>query len=244
VKRSVVVGVTVFAMLALPVGARADQAKNIAESAGAAVLTTIFCSSVALTSSEEIDPDDFARRGFFVGVEGSYAAETFESDANQDLDKVLGTSADLSVDNSLGVNGRVGYRCHSRFSAEAQFEWLGGFDSDFSTMGGAPYGKMKYEPFVATTNVRGYLLTGRYQPFLLVGAGMMTVNQNLRSESVGIGLSRNQSDSGFAMRFGGGIDLYATKNFVVSLETDYVKPFGNVDTFHYVSIGWGVQYRF
>jgi len=51
-------------------------------------------------------------------------------------------------------------------------------------------------------------------------------------------------DTGFAMRFGGGIDLYATKNIVVTLETDYVKPFGNLDAFDYVSVGWGVQYRF
>jgi len=34
------------------------------------------------------------------------------------------------------------------------------------------------------------------------------------------------------------------KNIVVTLETDYVKPFGNLDAFDYVSVGWGVQYRF
>jgi len=244
VKRSGVVGFTVLAVLALPASARADMAKNIAESAGAAVLTTILCSSFALTADDEIDPDDFARRGFLVGLSGSYGIETFEKDAKKDLDRVLGVATNLSVDNSFGVSGRGGYRCHERFSVEAQFEWLDGFDSDFTTAGAAPYGKIKYEPFVATTNVRGYLLTGQYQPFLLVGAGMMSGNAHLRSESVGIGLSRNQSETGFTMRFGGGIDLYATKNIVVTLETDYVKPFGNLDAFDYVSVGWGLQYRF
>jgi opacity protein-like surface antigen len=244
VKRALVVGLTVFAVMALPVSARADMAKSIVESAATAVGMSILCASVALTADDEIDPDDFARRGWLVGVAGSYAIETFEQDANSDLDRLVAASTNLSVDNSFGFNGRVGYRCHSRFSVEAQFEWLDGFDSDFSTAGGAPFGKIKYEPFVATANTKGYLLTGRYQPFLLVGAGMMTADARLRGESAGLGLSRNQSDTAFAMRFGGGIDLYATKNLVVSLETDYVLPFGNLDALDYVSIGWGIQYRF
>jgi hypothetical protein len=28
------------------------------------------------------------------------------------------------------------------------------------------------------------------------------------------------------------------------LEVDYVFPFGNLDDLRYVTIGWGVQYRF
>jgi len=63
-----------------------------------------------------------------------------------------------------------------------------------------------------------------------------------------VGLTPDQadreSDDAFAMRFGGGIDLYATANVVVSLEADYVLPFGNLNSLDYISIGWGLQYRF
>jgi hypothetical protein len=31
---------------------------------------------------------------------------------------------------------------------------------------------------------------------------------------------------------------------VVTLQADYVRPFGNLDDLDYVSIGWGLQYRF
>ena len=46
------------------------------------------------------------------------------------------------------------------------------------------------------------------------------------------------------MRFGGGIDLYATKNVVVSAQADYLMPFGALDGFDFVTIGLGLQYRF
>jgi opacity protein-like surface antigen len=98
---------------------------------------------------------------------------------------------------------------------------------------------------VVTANAKGYLLTGRYQPFLLIGAGAMSADIKVR-DPVGLSFTavRSESENVFAMRFGGGIDLYATKNLVVSLEADYVYPFGNLDELEYVTISWGFQYRF
>ena len=98
---------------------------------------------------------------------------------------------------------------------------------------------------MVTSNVKGFFLTGRYQPYLLVGAGVMTADTTLR-DTVGLPPSATgtESDEAFVMRFGGGIDLYATENVVVTLEADYVYPFGSLDDLRYVTIGWGVQYRF
>ena len=62
--------------------------------------------------------------------------------------------------------------------------------------------------------------------------------------SVPPGVPRSRTENEFAMRFGGGIDLYATKNVVVSLEADYVLPVSSLSDLDYVSIGWGFQYRF
>ena len=47
-----------------------------------------------------------------------------------------------------------------------------------------------------------------------------------------------------AARFGGGIDIYATENFAVSLNISYVLPTGDLKDLDYVSIAWGFQYRF
>lgn len=54
----------------------------------------------------------------------------------------------------------------------------------------------------------------------------------------------DSGESGFAARFGGGIDIYITRNFYGALDASYVLPTGDVDDFDMVSIGWGFGYRF
>ena len=253
-RRASVVGLAVFALIALPNSARSDTAKTIAEAAVAGAVMGIVCTSVVLTAEDEVDEDDFARRGWMVGVAGSSAIELFEKDLEKDFRRQLEPSggfgmgnsvASLSVDNSHGFNARVGYRCHRRFSAEVEVEWLNGFDADLTQPGFVQLARVEVDPLVVTANAKGYLLTGRYQPFLLIGAGAMSADIKVR-DPVGLSFTavRSESENVFAMRFGGGIDLYATKNLVVSLEADYVYPFGNLDELDYVTISWGFQYRF
>ena len=131
-RRAAAIGLAVLVFLALPDSARSDTAKTIAEAAAAAALVGVVCSSIALIAEDEADPDDFARRGWLVGVAGSYAIETFQDDAELDFQNVLGPEVDLSVDDSFGFNGRVGYRCNRRFSAEVQTEWIDGFDAELT----------------------------------------------------------------------------------------------------------------
>jgi opacity protein-like surface antigen len=245
VRRVTAIALTVLVFVALPDTARSDTAKTIAEAAAAAALVGVVCSSIALTAEDEVDPEDFARRGWLVGVAGSYAFETFEDEAERDFQKVLGPAVNLSTDDSPGFNGHVGYRCHRRFAAEVETEWLHGFDADLTQPGVDQLAKVEYDPIVVTANVKGYLLTGRYQPFLLVGAGAMTAETKIRNP-VGLAFTGidSESDNAFAMRFGGGIDVYATKNVAVTVDVDYVLPFGNLDSLDYVTIGWGLKYRF
>ena len=253
-RRAAVVGLAVFALIAHPNSARSDTAKTIAEAAVAGAVMGIVCTSVALTAEDEVDEDDFARRGWMVGVAGSSAIELFEDELQEDfrrqLDPIGGgfsapSVASLPVDNSFGFNGRVGYRCHPRFSAEVEVEWLHGFDADLEQPGVAQLARVEVDPLVVTANAKGYLLTGRYQPFLLLGLGAMSGDIKVK-DPVGLSFTKidSESENVFAMRFGGGIDLYATKNIVVSLEADYVMPFGNLDDLNYVTFSWGFQYRF
>ena len=86
----------------------------------------------------EREPADYSRNGIYVGLGGSYGIETFDDSANKELNQQLssigysGLDVDLDVDETLGMNGQIGYRLHPHFSAEFQFEWLSGFDGDFS----------------------------------------------------------------------------------------------------------------
>jgi opacity protein-like surface antigen len=245
VRRAAAIGFTLLMLVALPDSARSDTAKSIVEAAAIAAVMGIVCSTTAILAEDEIDPEDYARRGWVIGAAGSYALETFEDEANSDYQRILGPTSTYSVDDSFGFIGQVGYRCHRRFSVEVETEWLHGFNGDLNTAGVVQLAHVHTDPIVVTANAKGYFLTGRYQPFLQVGGGAMTVKTSVL-DPVGLGFTgiQTEDETSFVMRFGGGIDLYATKNVVVSLGADYVLPLGNLDALDYISVSWGFQYRF
>ena len=187
--------------------------------------------------------DDFARKGFYVGLGGTYAIDTFENELEDEIEDAVGGPVRVSVDDSLGINGRIGYRFHRRISAEVQAEWIDGFEANVSVPGFGKIAGVELEPSVITANAKGHLLTGRYQPFLLVGLGVMSAKAKFR-DTVGLGLAASERFTDFTTRFGAGLDLYATENVVLSVGADYVLPFGDLKDTDYISFGWGLQYRF
>ncbi len=96
---------------------------------------------------------------------------------------------------------------------------------------------------VVTTSLKAYALTGRYQPYLLAGGGVMTVEVET-NDTTGLGTNDTETATNIALRFGGGLDFYATERIVLTLGVDYVLPFGDLEDLDYVSIGWGLRYRF
>jgi opacity protein-like surface antigen len=212
----------------------------------------LLAASLMLVSGEstalEGVQDGYARKGFFVGIAGRIGVGTFEDDVEDEINDslaALGYVADVDLKTSWGLSGFVGYRFHSNFSAELQAEWQDGIDSDISLSEPelGKIAKIEIEPWVITGNVKGHLLTGRFQPYLLVGAGVMTAKVKMK-DSLGLGFSESDRFTGFAARFGGGIDFYTTESIVLTLGTDYVLPTGDVKDLDYVSISVGFQYRF
>ena len=93
--------------------------------------------------------------------------------------------------------GRGGYRCHPHVSAELQFEWLDKFEggsiveTGMTPVSGDPPVEdtlrnfdLELETLVFTSNAKGYLLTGRYQPFVLAGVGFMRMESKSRDVTV------------------------------------------------------------
>lgn len=69
-----------------------------------------------------------------------------------------------------------------------------------------------------TGNVKGYLLTGRAQPFLLLGAGLMRFELDDR-----VGLGIHEKGDGFAARFGGDVVTQGT-SFSLSIRATCFQP--------------------
>jgi opacity protein-like surface antigen len=237
------VGIIGLVLVWMPHSAQADRSDALTGVSAIGAVAAIGCWTTALAGADDEQPEgEFSRRGWLVGAAGTYAIESGEGDAESSLEDLFGRSVNFSLKNSFGFAGRAGYRCHERVSAEVEVEWLDGFDGTAFLDGPGDRHKLDFEPVVVTVNAKGYLMTGRTQPFLRVGGGLLTVKTTLRNTATGESESDHTTD--FAMRFGGGIDFYATRNVVLTGNLDYLLPFGSLEDLDFVSIGLGVEYRF
>jgi hypothetical protein len=212
---------------------------------GSALLLTMMIS----TASEE----DFINKGGYVVVGGMNGFQQFQNTA----------PLVTNVENTMGFMIQGGYRANRIFAVEAEGDFYSGFDSYVLTGLVDPslpaVSKLTVDGGNVTVNALAYLPFGRFQPFALVGVGGMWAR--LRSTNAvnlacgpafappAFGFCRGAYASlgntgGFVMKFGGGFDVYATEDWALTVNTAYVLPFGNVEDFRYVHLGWGVRFNF
>lgn len=185
-------------------------------------LCLVFSASFAGSAfAQEAAPSDYARPGYYAGLAGSVAFTTKAENELQDL-----LPFDVNVDESLGLHVRGGYRYHPRIATELHFEYLEAFE----VSGGG--GSIGLEFWTLTTDTKIFLATGRTQPFAAVGFGVG------QADVVG------STGNGFVARLGGGVDFYLTERIVLALDAAYVVPTGDLANLDFVSVGWGLQYRF
>jgi opacity protein-like surface antigen len=184
---------------------------------------------LAIASPATAEDAEYSRSGLYVGVAGTYAIQLGIEDRTKDL--LPGSS--VSADNALGFNARLGYRVIPYFAFEAQYEGISKFDvsADGSTA-------FQIGESVATMNLKGYYPLERFQPYALIGAGMMFT----RTNDVGT-TGIPSGNAGFTTRFGAGLDFHITENWLLTIEPSYVLPLGDVRDLDYLSIAWGFQFR-
>ena len=92
------------------------------------------------------------------------------------------------------------------------------------------------QTFGVWANFKGYPTapwTGRFQPYLMTGIGWWW-ERRWGKQVAGV-----DEHGGFVSRFGGGIDFYITKNIVVTAESAWVLPTGELDKFEAGANRWG-----
>jgi hypothetical protein len=177
-------------------------------------------------------------RGFYIQGQGSYGILATEHDAEQEAEDVANLAEPVSstTDDAWGAGGRLGWRLNKNLAIEGQVEIFGKYEIDHdSAAGGEEQTDLRF--LTGTLNVKGYLPMNRFQPYLLIGGGY--ANAKLDPPN---GASDNRH--GGAARFGVGADLYGNERVGVFTEAAYVLPFGDVDDFDQVSIGFGLILRF
>lgn len=187
------------------------------------------CSLIALAalcvSAPSRAQDDYYRTGCYLGLAGTVAFPlSVDAPANTD------------VEESLGLNARAG--CRSRWlGGELHFEWLEGFDIEESGEDD------EVDGWALTLDGKGYFLAGlaggwsplakRFQPFATLGFGYLDFDGPGKFD-----------DWDFGLRVGGGLDVYVTNNIAINVDATYVLPVSDLQDLDYVSVGWGLLYRF
>jgi opacity protein-like surface antigen len=181
----------------------------------------------AAEAEAEADP---ARSGPYAGLGLVYGAPIFDLEASE---RAFG-SGSLGDSPGFGVDVRGGYRFHPHFAAEGNFQWVGGMDIE---QAGHDLGDVS--PWTFTANMKAFILTGTFQPYVVGGVGIIHVKGD---ESVDLALP--DSTTGFTGRIGAGADYYLRPNIVLNVEFTAVMPAGQVSRFRYLPLAAGAQYRF
>ena len=173
-------------------------------------------------ASEEADETevDFNRTGPYLSLAGVWGVEEFDNSNN------------ISIDDSGGVNARVGYRALPWLSVEAVGEYMVNFNMDFGSDNG------DLSMWNVGANLRLNLPTDLIQPYLIVGGGYL--GADLKGACCGNG---QDGHGGFA-RIGAGMEFYPWAHVGLDGGVGYVIPTGEVDDLRYLSITAGVIYRF
>lgn len=193
--------------------------------------------------------DQYSAAGPYVQLAGSYALCSLNAS-----DGGSGDCGD-ALDSSLGLNARVGFRFNRFISVEGQIEWISGFDVKPGVITNPPAGftEASIEAVTYTINARFYPIEGRIQPYAIAGIG---------GENVWLNTNVGNSDTftSFVGRFGAGLDIYLTSQLALTGEFTYVAATEAKATYYdwwgpvwtnnsgldpsYMSVSWGLSYRF
>lgn len=176
-------------------------------------------------------------RGLYLQAQGNVGVLTSENDAEDEVQDASGLTPPVHTtsDAAWGAGGRLGWRVMKHLAIEGQAEIMGDFEFDHDLPSGEEKSHVRF--LTATVNAKGYLPFGRFQPYGVLGGGYANAKVNP---------AHGNSDyrHGGALRVGAGLDLYGNENVGVFTEAAYVRPFGDLEDFDHVAIGFGFFLRF
>ncbi len=190
-------------------------------------LAPIAVLGAALAAVPPARAEDTLRDGWYAGARGVYTQVDFD---------VAGKAR-----NDFGFNVFAGYRLFKGLASDFEFEYIDAIPVD-----GKPGPNFDVRTFNLSWNFRAYPLAWafeptsplqRLQPYLSAGVS----NQWVQLERQPSG---DKDEGNFAGRLGGGLDFYLTESVVLTADAIYTIGTGDVNDFRYLSIGWGLVYRF
>ena len=190
----------------------------------AAVSAPGLATAQAQTESEtqrRLQTPNYARGGYYIALEGLYAIENspLVGDSPDD-DKYI---------SSGGFQFRFGNRHNRWLGTEIDVIYIHTFHSpndDFLAWG-------------MTLAERLYMTRGRFQPYITAGAGFLSLRAPDRRATTGS--SSSGTETGFAMTFGMGAEIYVTESFAITMLANYQLTVGGIKDHDFITAGIGIQ---
>lgn len=210
------------------------------------ILIPVILALAAASPAFADDDEDYARTGFYgsFSIAGAHYTK-IEQDVKSDIEGA-GFSGQINAEGPLGLDVRAGYRFHPHLGADIEFLWFTKSVTEFigTTLENPNIKNDRFDVFKVETlnffaNLKGYILTGRIQPFAQVGAGLMHAKVDDK-----LSLNTLEGGDAFVARFGGGVDLYISPHFAFSVEGDYLLPTGSQNQLNSGTWSAGIKYRF
>ncbi|MDP6981293.1 MAG: OmpW family outer membrane protein [Myxococcota bacterium] len=220
---------------------------------GAGAVAGMICWTLELGTQdrwrieEEVEQrdDDFERTGWYGQLAGAYVLEFIDEGEEADrLQEVFPGPVDFELDSrhSGGIRVAVGRRCHERLAVEVEVEWIAPYEGSLDSADKSKLRDIQIAPVASTVNAKGYLLTGRIQPYLLAGVGVLSVSTESKNTADNKGGTKRTGQ--LAVRGGGGVDFYLNRNWVLNFGVDYLYSATNLEYLDFLTVSTGVQYRF
>ena len=179
--------------------------------------------------------DDFECPRFYFGLGPLYAFEHFHTASHVFTG---GTGTAVGADDSYGAEGRLGYRIHEHVALEAQAQYYGRADINAHPPTGTT-NVGSFEGVSATGNVKLYPITGRFQPYVLGGIGLLWAH--IDNDLPG---ARRGNLTELAGRGGLGLDVYLNEHVALNVEGSYLAPASNLKQFPLAAVSSGLQVHF
>jgi opacity protein-like surface antigen len=194
--------------------------------------------AILLTSGMSLADDDFNRPGWFLGLGASGLVSGFQ-----------GALGRADFGDTAGFNFHGGYRLNEYIAFDGVYEYGNSFGRTgrTRTIGDQTITRSSdIQTNSFTVGPKLILPLGWFQPYLDGGIGVLNANGNVQIEDVTSGQTRNggTTGTGFAGRFGGGIDVFLTPNWSLFVDNAYTIPADGPTNVYYYSFGVGGRYNF
>jgi len=208
------------------------------------VLLALLVAGPAIAQDDEDEVGEYAKSGLYLTGMGvlSFQVASENHYANTFL---TGPQIRGNVDPALGLDARAGYRLHPHWAVEASFGWLTNRDYESKDVTTGFKNHAVARSWTTMGDVKYYLWTEKFQPYLLAGAGYGKVYSKARSgPQVVLGYDRSVTEGGFIARFGAGFSRYVSWNTALTFEAGYQMPTGPLSDTDQLFLNWGLTLRF